>query len=121
MSQFEDIVQNAGESVIWRQYASAVTASTSAYFAGGGVTAYYRESTITGLMHAPRTPYDLAQFPGGEMVDGDTFISTVQPLGKQDIIVWRGANYRVWSNAIPTHLGGRLWWRSIIRYGDVTG
>jgi hypothetical protein len=121
--QFGTIQGWAGEQVIWRQWVSAVTGS-SGYLAGGGITNYYREQQITALWAAPQmgeSRFRETQLPIGQLMAGDAVVSTFQPLGSADELFWRGANYRVEGDAVPIHLGGRLWYRTVVRRGDVTG
>ena len=52
---------------------------------------------------------------------GDVMLSTQDVLGKQDEVQWRGVTYRVEGDGMPVHLGGRVWYRTMLRRGDVTG
>jgi hypothetical protein len=122
--QFDAIRQRAGETGIWRQYVSAATGSTSAYLAGGGTTRYYRQQVITALWAGPTIGAATvveAQLPGGQLMAGAALISTQLPLGSQDEVIWRGVTYRVEGDAIPVHIGGRLWYTTPVKRGDVTG
>ena len=122
--QFATIQGWAGEPVIWRQWVSAASGNTSAYFAGGGVTQYYREQHITAMFAAPQmgeSRFRETMLPGGEVLAGDAVVSTMQPLSSRDELIWRGVTYRAASDNAPIHLGQRLWYRTVIRRGDVTG
>lgn len=118
-AQFEQVQGWAGESCVWRQYVSAASA-TSGYYAGAGVTRYYREQWITGLLFMTDRQRD-AQLPGGMVTQGDVMISTVAALGDQDEVVWRGVTYRVEGDSVPNHLGGRVWYTTPLKRGDTTG
>lgn len=121
--QVGGIQQHAGESVTWRHYVSAAT-QTSAYFAGGGLTPYYSESTITALMRAPQmgeARFRETPLPAGMIMAGDMVVSTFAPLGSRDELIWRGVTYRIEGDATPVHIGGRLWYNTLVRRGDVTG
>jgi len=117
--QFQDIQGWAGESCIWRQYVSAASA-TSGYYAGGGTTRYYRQQTITGLLWTDMHQVENL-LPGGMVMAGDVMISTPQPLGDQDEVVWSGVTYRVEGDTTPMHLGGRVWYATPLKRGDTTG
>lgn len=122
-TQHSEILGYAGESCIWRQYVSATT-STSGYYAGAGTTRHYREQTITGLFAAPQmgeSRFRETQLPGGQVIAGDMVASTTMPLGSQDELVWRGVTYRLEGDNVPIHLGGRMWYRTVLRRGDATG
>ena len=121
--QFETVQQYAGEPVIWKQYISSTSGNTTAYLAGGGITRSYREQWITGLLASPQVGearFRETQLAGGQVIAGDAVISTQQPLGAQDEIVWRGVSYRVEGANTPVHINGRLWYRVVLRRGDVT-
>lgn len=123
-AQFDQIATWHGEVGIWRQYVSGSTGTGSAYFAGGGTTRYYREQAITALWGAPRmreNRFYEVQTPAGQIMAGDAAISTLMPLGAQDELIWRGAAYHVVGDSLPLHIGGRLWYRTVLRRGDVTG
>lgn len=119
MRQQTAVMAYAGETGIWRQYASASTASGTGVWAGVGTTLYYRQQVITGLW-APATQQE-SQMPGGQIMAGDAMLSTLDVLGKQDEVQWRGVTYRVEGDSLPVHLGGRVWYRTMLRRGDVTG
>ena len=119
MRQQTALMAYAGETGIWRQYASASTASGTGVWAGVGTTLYYRQQVITGLW-APATQQE-SQLPGGQVMAGDVMLSTQDVLGKQDEVQWRGVTYRVEGDSMPVHLGGRVWYRTMLRRGDVTG
>lgn len=114
-AQFAQVMDYAGETGTWRQYVSAATAS-SGIWAGAGTTRYYREQAVTGLWATPNAKE--MQTPGGQVVAGDAMISTERPLGTQDEMVWRGVTYRVEGESLPVHLGGRVWYRTVLRRGD---
>lgn len=119
-TQFAQVQQYAGETGVWRQYISAATASGSGIWAGGGTTHYYREQAVTGLWGSPNRVLNArqVQLAGGQVMAGDGMISTEHPLGDQDEIVWRGVTYRVEGESLPVHLGGRVWYRTVLRRGD---
>lgn len=122
--QFATVQGWAGEQVTWRQWVSASSGTTSGYFAGGGVTQYYREQTITALLAAPQmgeARFRETMLPGGEVLAGDVVASTMQPLSSRDELVWQGTAYRVAGDAVPIHMANRLWYRSVLRRGDATG
>lgn len=118
--QHNAIVQYAGEPCTWRQYVSAASA-TSGYYAGAGTTRYYREQTITAMFAAPQmgeSRFRETQLPGGQVIAGDMVASTPTALGTQDEIIWRGTTYRLEGDAVPIHIGGRVWYRTVLRRGD---
>lgn len=122
-AQLAQVMSYAGETGTWRQYISASTGTASGIWAGAGTTLYYREQVVTGLWGLPQLSPMMReiQTPGGEIIAGDAVISTVAPLGAQDEIQWRGVTYRVNGDSLPTHLGGRVWYRTVLVRGDVTG
>ena len=123
-AQIAQIQQYAGETGIWRQYVSASTGTGSGYWAGRGTTTYDREQTITALWASPQVGEARmreTQLPGGQVIAGDAVISTPNPFGARDEIVWRGITYRVEGDSTPIHFGGRVWYRTVLRRGDVTG
>ena len=117
--QMRAIANFAGATAIWRQYISASTGTGSAYFAGGGETFYYREQLITALMR-PASQME-TPLPAGMVMAGDLLCSTFQKLGTQDEILWNKAIWRIEGDTLPVQLGGRVWYRTILRRGDVTG
>jgi hypothetical protein len=122
-AQFHTVQAWAGEAVTWREYVSAASA-VSGIYAGGGTTRYYREQQITGLLAAPQmgeARLREIQMAGGQVIAGDVVVSTTQQMGTQDELIWRGVYYRIESDSTPIHLGGRLWYRTVLRRGDVTG
>ena len=119
MRQQTALMAYAGETGIWRQYASASTASGTGVWAGVGTTLYYRQQEITGLWALATQQEN--QLPGGQIMAGDAMLSTQDVLGKQDEVQWRGVTYRVEGDSMPVHLGGRVWYRTMLRRGDVTG
>ena len=122
MRQQTALMAYAGETGIWRQYASASTASGTGVWAGVGTTLYYRQQVITGLWAlAPMGNFQERQLPGGQVMAGDVMLSTQDVLGKQDEVQWRGVTYRIEGDSMPVHLGGRVWYRTMLRRGDVTG
>lgn len=121
--QFHTVQAWAGEPVTWRQYISA-SGTASGIYAGGGETLYYREQTITALLAAPQmgeSRFRETQLPAGQVIAGDAMVSTPQQLGTQDEIIWRGVYYRIEGDSTPIRIGGRVWWRVVLRRGDVTG
>ena len=114
--QFSQVFDYAGETGTWRQYISAATASASGVWAGVGTTQYYREQVVTGLWATPNAKE--MQTPGGLVMAGDAAISTLHSLGPQDEMVWHGVTYRVEGESLPVHLGGRVWYRTVLRRGD---
>lgn len=123
-AQFNTVQGYAGEPVIWREFISGATAAGSGQWGGVGTVYYYREQAITGLLAAPQmgeSRFRETQLPGGQVIAGDAVISMLHPLGQQDELVWRGVTYRVEGDSTPIHLGGRLWYRTVLRRGDVTG
>jgi hypothetical protein len=124
MGQHSAIVSYAGEPCTWREYVSAGAASGSAYYAGGGTTYYYRQQTITALFAAPQmgeSRFRETQLAGGQVIAGDMVASTPCALNAQDELIWRGVTYRLEGDWTPIHIGGRVWYRSVLRRGDVTG
>jgi hypothetical protein len=122
--QFSAVLSYNGETAVWRAHLSDSTGTTSAYFAGGGVTPTYREQIVTAMWAAPQmgeSRFRETQLPGGQLLAGDVVASVTQALGSQDELIWRGVTYRVESDATPVHIGGRVWYRSVLRRGDVTG
>lgn len=121
--QFVAVQHWAGASVTWRAYVSAATTG-SAYWAGGGQTRYYAERAITAMLAAPQdgeARFRETQLPAGQIIAGDLVASTLHPLGQNDQVVWRGVTYRVESDAVPVYIGGKLFYRTVLRRGDVTG
>lgn len=121
--QFNDVQGYAGETVLWKQYLSSDSGNVTAYLAGAGTTRTYRQQWITGLVAAPQmgeARFRETQLAAGQVIAGDAVISTLQPLGSQDEIVWRGVDYRVEGANTPIHIGGRLWYRVVLRRGDAT-
>jgi hypothetical protein len=111
----------AAEAVTWRQWISASTGSGSAYAAGGGESACYRDQTISAVFSLPRTWDARAhqeQTPGGTLIAGDVIASTFQALGDQDQVIWRDVSYGVEGESIPVRIGGRLWYRTVLRRGE---
>src|SRR3972149_4987245 len=122
MRQQTALMAYAGETGIWRQYASPSTAPGTGVWAGGGTTVCDRQQVITGLWAlAPMGNFQERQLPGGQIMAGDAMLSTRDVLGKQDEVQWRGVTYRVEGDSMPVHLGGRVWYRTMLRRGDVTG
>lgn len=117
--QFQEVQGWAGEPCTWRQYVSAASA-TSGYYAGGGVTRYYREQTITGLLWTDTRQMENL-LPGGMVMAGDVMISTPVPLGDRDEIIWTGVVYRVEGATIPVTMAGRVWYATPLKRGDSTG
>jgi len=123
-AQFDQVMRNHGETGTWRQFVSASVATGSAVWAGQGVTAYYRTQSITALWAAPQmgdARFRETQLPGGQVMAGDAVVSTFQPFGTQDQILWRGVTYRIEGDSTPIHIGGRVWYRTVLRRGDATG
>lgn len=119
--QFREVQQYAGETGIWKQYLSASSGNVSAWLAGGGTTQHYRWQVITALWAAPQmgeSRYREYPTPAGEMIAGEAVISTTHALSMNDEIVWRGVAYRVNSDPVPIVLGGRRWWRTLVKRGD---
>lgn len=113
----------AGETATWRAYVSAAPTS-SAYFAGKPPSSYYAERTITALWASPQVGearFREMQLPAGQMMAGDVVASTPDPMGTRDEVIWRGVTYRVEGDATPVHMGGRVWYRTVLRRGDATG
>jgi len=119
MRQQTALMAYAGETGVWRQYVSASSAAGTGVWAGGGTTLYYRQQVITGLWALATQQEN--QLPGGQVMAGDVMLSTQDVLGKQDEVQWRGVTYRVEGDSMPVHLGGRVWYRTMLRRGDVTG
>jgi hypothetical protein len=122
--QFDEIQGWAGEQATWRQWVSASSGLTTAYFAGGGNTDYYREQVITALFAAPQmgeSRYRETQMAAGEIIAGDAVVSTDQPMNSRDEIIWRGVTYRIAGDNTPINFANRTWYRTLIRRGDVTG
>lgn len=122
-AQQREVAGYAGETGVWRQYVSAAS-GLSGLWAGAGITRYYQERAITGLWAAPQigeSRFRETQLPGGQVMAGDVVLSTPDELGPQDEVVWRGVTYRVEGDATPIHMGGRVWYRTVLRRGDATG
>lgn len=120
-AQFRAVQCYAAEAVTWRQWISASTGSGSAYAAGGGESACYREETISAVFAVPRAweaRFRQEQTPGGTLIAGAIVASTFQALGGQDQVVWRGAAYTVEDESVPIRIGGRLWYRTVLRRGE---
>jgi len=123
-SQFNTVQGWAGEAVIWRQFVSGATAAGSGLYGGVGTTCHYREQWATGLIAAPQmgeSRFRETQLQGGQEIAGDAVVSMLHPMGSQDELIWRGVTYRIEGDSTPIHLGGRLWYRTVLRRGDVTG
>ena len=122
--QLGEIMQHNAETGTWRQWVSAGTGNTSAYYAGYGESSYYREQVISGLWAAPQmgeSRFRETQLPGGQVMAGDAVLSTVQVFNPRDEVIWRGVTYRIEGDATPIVIGGRVWWRTVLRRGDATG
>jgi hypothetical protein len=119
--QFSVVQGWAGTVVMWRCYVSASATGNSAYWAGGGQQRYFVERPITALLAAPRGIPREAQLPAGQVMAGELTISTQQPLGVSDQIVWGGVVYRVEGVPFPVTMGGTVWYRTVLRRGDATG
>ena len=124
MAQQGAIMQYAGEPCTWRHFVSGGSTAGSGYYAGTGQTLYYHERTITGLFAAPQmgeSRFRETQLAGGQVIAGDMVASTPCALGARDELVWRGVTYRLEGDNTPIHIGGQVWYRSVLRRGDVTG
>ena len=124
MEQFGTINQHNAEVVIWQKYLSGSTGTASGYWGGGGTTATWHEQRISALWAAPQggeSRFRETQLPGGQAVAGDAIVSTLSPFGPNDQLIWRGTTYRIEGDSVPTHIGGRLWYRTVLRRGVATG
>lgn len=122
--QFGMVRTYAGATGVWRQNITTTTGTGSAYWAGGGETRTYQERTITALWAAPQAGdarFRQTQLPAGQVMAGDAVASTPEKLGPNDEIVWGGVAYRVEGDSTPVTLGGQIWYRTVMRRGDVTG
>lgn len=122
--QFVGVQSYAGATAIWRHYLSTTTGTGSAYWAGGGETRTYAERVITALWAAPQgneSRFREVQLPAGQMMAGDAVVSTLVALGPLDELIWNGVAYRVEGDSTPTQIGGQVWYRTILRRGDMTG
>jgi hypothetical protein len=117
--QMSAIMTHASETAIWRQYISASSGTGSAIWAGAGITQHYRQQVISGLF-VPAAQRE-TQLAAGQIIAGDMAFSTFQRLGVQDEVQWRGVTYRVEGDILPVHLGGRVWYQTMLRRGDATG
>jgi hypothetical protein len=123
-AQFAAILANNGETGIWRQWVSAGPSTGSAVWAGMGESAYYQERWITACWAAPQmgeSRFRETQLPAGQVVAGDAVVSLSERLGLRDELIWRGVTYRVEGDSTPIHLAGYVWYRTVLRRGDVTG
>jgi len=111
----------ASEPVTWRQWIGVSTGSGSAYAAGAGESACYRDQTISAMFFLPRTWEARSheeQTPGGTLIAGEVLASTFHLLGEQDLVIWRGLPYTVASESIPLHIAGQVWYRTMLRRGE---
>lgn len=123
-AQFATVNQHNAETAIWQMYVSGSTGTASGYWGGLGTTQHYLERPVSALWAAPQmgeARFRETQLPGGQVIAGDAVVSTLLPLGKDDQIIWRGTTYRIEGDSTPVHLGGRLWYRTVLRRGDATG
>lgn len=118
-AQFAALQANHGETGTWRRYVSAGPATGSAVWGGMGESAYYQERLVTALWAAPQAQE--TQLPAGQMLAGDAIVSLSECLGVQDELIWRGYTYRVEGDSTPIQMVGHVWYRTILRRGDVTG
>jgi hypothetical protein len=119
--QWSAIQHWQAETATWRQWVSASSGSGSAYLAGSGMVQHYREQMISGLFAMPRAwegRFRAMQLPGGVEQAGHVLLSTFQPLGSQDQILWRGVTFRVEGDATPVRLGERVWYRAVLNRGE---
>jgi hypothetical protein len=123
-AQFNTILANNGETGTWRKFVDASPSAGSAVWGGMGQTLYYQERLITACWAAPQageTRFRETQLPAGQEIAGDAILSVSEQLGPQDELIWRGVTYRVEGDSTPIHLAGRIWYRTVVRRGDVTG
>lgn len=98
-------LQYAGETGIWRKFASATTGNP---LIGLGSATYYQERLITASLYGqPGAAVGLPenQTFAGMLAHGQFLMSTSEPMGRQDELIWRGVTYRVDGDSIPNHMG----------------
>ena len=97
----ENHFAQVGQVVTWRQY---ISASASASVAGFDSTPYYREQTITALF--ARGNLAEIQTTAGTMESGTFSVTTREPLGLRDELIWNGDTFRVESEAVEAKIAG---------------
>lgn len=100
----DSIMRHAGNTATWRQFVSATSGSK---VAGIGASAFYREQVITGVFgRGVLGQFPETQIAAGMQAAGMVLMSSPHPIGRRDEIVWRGATYRVESDAVPARMVG---------------
>lgn len=112
----QDVIEHAGQVMTWRAF---ISASGGVALAGFGATAYYRETTITGILGRAPVQFNIpdAQTPAGTLAQGRFLATTHERLGRQDELVWQGSTYRVESEAIPSRFSDM--WTVEVKRGDL--
>jgi len=62
-----------------------------------------------------------ATLAGGQAQDAQLMATLEVPVGARDELVWRGTAYRLDGSPSPQTIGGRVLWRSPLKYANVTG
>lgn len=122
--QFFTINQHNAETAIWQKWLGGTTGTASGLWGGLGTTPIWHQQTISALWAAPQggeSRFRETQLPGGQVLAGDAIVSTLSPFGPNDQLIWRGVTYRIEGDSVATHIGGRLWYRTVLRRGDKTG
>jgi hypothetical protein len=121
--QTDVIKQYAGQTATWRQF---VSASAGVSVAGFGSANSYREQLITAVFGGGvqgnmgggtvNANFEMSR-AAGNIAAGVVRVSTREPLGNNDEIVWRGIKYRVDTEAQVSTLNG--YYMSILVRSDV--
>ena len=113
--QSTEIFRHAGNTATWLQFVSASGAGN--IVVGFGSANFYRESVITGVFGNNVPPGLLErQRSIGMIAAGDVQCVTQQQLGREDLLSWRGIEYRVDSDPVPARLPGL--WVSVLKRAD---
>lgn len=91
----------AGQSATWRRWVSATPAVPAA---GIAARDYFAERPITALFG--QLEQVETQTPAGMIIATMVQCTTVEPLGRQDELIWRGITYEVDSDAMQARMGG---------------
>lgn len=107
----QDIFQYAGYTALWRHWVSA----TSGIPPVGGTIDHYASRTVTALFADFNQPE--VQTPAGMIAAAMVQVTTNEKLTRNDLLVWRGIEYQVDSDPIPSKLGDN--WIALIKRRDV--
>lgn len=112
--QSDVIKQYAGETAVWRQFASATSGNPAV---GLGSARYYRQQVITGVFgDGVVTTNAFGQRAVGQLQDGQIRVVTTEKLNSNDEVVYQGNTYRVDSEPTVSTFNGR--WIAILNRGN---